>query len=62
MDDLLLTFEVYNPGETNAGILPYGATVQVYINNDPGGCYGEFTEYIQNCLREWFDGDSVNLC
>lgn len=54
-----LKFDVYHPGEMEAGIWGYSDAVTVTVENDPGGEEGEFEQYMRECLAEWFNGANV---
>lgn len=54
-----LTFDVQFFGEYSAGLRAYTNVVTVEVEADPGGDPGEFQVHIQDSLKEWFDGASV---
>ena len=56
-----LKFDIKNSGEVDAGLLPYTDTVIIDVESgNPGGEDGEFMEFMQSALAEWFDGSSVD--
>lgn len=55
-----MKFTIFHPGELAAGIIGFTDTVTVSVESgDPGGYPGEFESFIQDCLREWYDGAKV---
>ena len=53
-------FNIEQPGEPAAGILPFTDQVEVTVaSGDPGGEPGEFEIFITECLADWFDGAKV---
>ena len=56
-----LKFDIENFGEIGAGLSPYSETVMIDVESgDPGGEDGEFMEFMQSSLAEWFDGSAVS--
>jgi hypothetical protein len=58
---LNIKYDIDHPGEESAGIISYSECVHVKVENDPGGEEGEFSEYMRECLAEWFDGARVDI-
>lgn len=55
-----LKFEIENAGEIGAGIMSYTETVIIEVDSgNPGGEDGEFMDFMQDALTEWFDGSTV---
>jgi len=55
-------FDVYYPGERDAGIIGYTDTIAIDVDSgDPGGETGEFEAFMASCLSEWFDGARVSI-
>ena len=55
-------FDIEQPGEPAAGILPFTDRISVSVaSGDPGGEPGEFFEHILNSIVEWYDGAKVSL-
>lgn len=51
---------VIQPGDMSAGIYSKSDNVSVIVESgDPGGMEGEFQEWMQNAISEWFDGAHV---
>lgn len=56
-----IEFDIYHPGEIDAGIHGYTDLVSIYVESgDPGGEKGEFAEFMKDALTEWFDGAGVD--
>lgn len=55
-----IVFDVYNPGDEEAGIFSYSDSVTIEIESgEPGGESGEFAEHMRQALAEWYDGARV---
>ena len=61
MNPLRIQYIIHHPGEEGAGIRPYDEDVVIQVmSGDPGGDPGEFTEFMRDCLAQWFDGAWVS--
>lgn len=57
-----IKFEVHHPGELAAGLRPFRDTVTVACESGEwGGAPGEFESYMEDCLKQWFDGAHVGV-
>lgn len=55
-------FDVFFPGEPDAGLRSFTDIVRVTVDSqDPGGEEGEFMRSVQAFLEEWYDGATVTL-
>ncbi len=55
-------FHIYYPDESTAGLIGYSDKVTVTVDSgDPGGEYGEFEQFMSDCLSEWYEGASVTI-
>lgn len=62
MKPMSITYDVFFPGDKNAGLHAFGDTVTVTIaSGDPGGEPDEFAEWMLQSLREWFDIAGVQI-
>lgn len=56
------SFEVVCHPDHSAGMLGYSDDITIIVDSDnPGGEPGEFEEFMQECLAEWFDGANIRL-
>jgi len=60
MEKYKFVYSINNPGELAAGIAGYNDEMTI-CSGDPGGESGEFSEYMRECIAEWFDGARVEL-
>lgn len=59
---LKLTFDIDCPSEPEAGLYGYTETVTVEVESgNPGGLGDEFSEYMRDCLSDWFDYSNVSM-
>jgi hypothetical protein len=57
-----LHFVVVSDGDKSAGMNAFTDDVFVKVSSgDPGGDPGEFTEYVRQCLSNWYDGAAITL-
>lgn len=55
-------FDIEVPSEYSAGIRGFTDKIVVSIESgDPGGEPGEFTQAMEQFLREWYDTQNVHL-
>lgn len=57
-----LVFYIEVPPEEAAGMIGCNDTVTIQVESgNPGGEDGEFTEYMKDVLKEWYDTPRVIL-
>ena len=57
-----ISFQVYFPGETGAGLRSFSDVVRITVDSgDAGGDAGEFEEHMLAALGDWYPGARVTL-
>lgn len=62
MEPTKVVFDINYPGDESAGIFPFTDRITIISQaGDFGGSLGEFEEFMQEALAEWYDGAKVVL-